>query len=256
MQPLRTFTRPSSHAPSSSLVRLLFWNIWYGSTPRKILGAIKSFDCDALILFEVDGNTKLPQLVNKLGYEGEFIETNRFGWRGKVRGGIGLFSRLPVDRIHHVELRRGGRGPLRGGKASRRSYIEATLRISRGVSLTVGGTHLSYELPYDRQACAQEQETLIWQVDKHASRFVFGGDLNALPNSRIVQQLNERLAHIGPNMIEPSWPMRRVIKRLLRPRRFDYAFATRDVRATAGFGDDLSSDHRAIIMQLHVPSDC
>ncbi|MBI4088168.1 endonuclease/exonuclease/phosphatase family protein [Candidatus Kaiserbacteria bacterium] len=235
-------------------VRLLFWNIWYDSSPDAILKAVKTFDCDVLILSEMDGNTYLPDYIHNLGYGGMFVETNHFGLWREVSGGIALFSKLLIENARYVELRHGGRGPLRGGSASRRCYIEATLRVSEDFCLTIGGTHLSYELPYDQQACMQEQSALLNEVGKHQHRFVFGGDLNALPNSRIVCQLSERLTHLGPDLVEPSWPVRRIIKRFLRPRRFDYAFATPDIKAMAEFGNDFSSDHRPIVVQLQMPS--
>ncbi len=245
---LRTTEYPLLHPRTSDAVRVISWNVHYGSDESHgddIMKALQSFDCDVLLLYELWADLKLPERIHALGYGGVYVEANYRRVFIPIGGGIALFSRFAIEDIRIVET-------IADGLLSvRRYYIEARLRVSSTFSLTVGMTH--HSLPFEvgfSGAC----DVLYREVAKHTERFLFLGDLNALPNFKIVQKLRSRLAHLGPPLHFPSHPTSRWVKRLAFPRRLDYAFATHDVKdmlvGEARFGESHPSDHNPVLVHL------
>lgn len=241
--------------PLGKNLKILYWNIWYGSKPADVLAAIKRFDCDALFLFEANGNNNLLEDIHQLGYGGRFIETNRFGIVKKIRGGIAFFSRLHTGYVRNYELLQARRGLWRGGKESRRCYLEAKLCVPGYPPIIAGGTHLSYKVPlignrsYGRETSALRRETA-----KHRLRYIVGGDFNADKDSQLIESLQEGLRYL-PAGKDSSWPVRRIIQ-CLPHRLFDHALVTHDLgEVKAEFMEDYSSDHLPLIVTVPLGND-
>jgi endonuclease/exonuclease/phosphatase (EEP) superfamily protein YafD len=240
---------PDGQASHQDRLKVLYWNVWYRVDSDVLIRAIENFNCDIVLLQELllfSRGTCVPERIAKLGYSGFFAECRRF--KG-LREGTAIFSRFPMA-MRCVELRRGGRLPLRGGAESRRCYVEATIESSHD-PITFGIAHLSYFSI--RAGLTREQETLFEELAGHQRRFIFGGDFNATPRSSIVTRLRKMdgLKNLGPDIRAPSW--RPFPNRLSRVgRRLDYAFATPDLHASAQFGDQERSDHRPLIVTVNL----
>ena len=233
-------------------MKILIWNTWYRVHPEVTLRAIACLNCDILLLQEVrlDAWSKnyysLPEQIYDLGYASHMFECRAFNG---YREGSGIFSRWNLTAKRSVELRTGGRAPLRGGALSRRMYLEATIGLPRREALTVGLAHLSYPLPFGigREYRAVELEKLCIEIKKPKQNFILGGDLNAVPMSSKIEKISRVLKHLGPDFSEKSWlPARSP----WFARRLDYAFGTGDIAAKAYLAPIQSSDHRPLIVEL------
>ncbi len=236
--------------PPHGSLTILYWNIWYHSTPAEIVAAIAKFNCDALFLFEADANSGLLEKVQEIGYGGLFTETNTFGHFPKIRGGVAFFTRLRTGYIRTVNTATGRRGLWRGGKESRRCYLEAKLCIPGHAPIVVGGTHASYNVPFIGKAgYGREINSLLREITKHKLRYIFGGDLNAKRNSRLLSSLNDGFKYLDSG--SPwSWPVRRIIQ-CLPHQLLDHAIATHDlIEAKAEFMKDSSSDHLPLLVTV------
>lgn len=86
-----------------------------------------------------------------------------------------------------------------------RVYIEIMVRIN-DKKLTVGTTHLSYSDHFmitDQKK--NEIDTLLDILKKRKGRYIFAGDLNSLPDSYTVSQLEKILSHSEPAYSQNSW---------------------------------------------------
>ncbi len=244
-----TYPLEKAYPPNNAL-RILYWNIWYKSSAAEILAAIKLIDCDALFLFELNRRSGLLPMIHEAGYGGRFVETNSFGFLNKVDAGIAFFSRLRCGYIKNVVLSQGRRGLWRGGKDSRRCYLEAKLCIPGQVAIVVGGTHTSYKIPFiGSNSYYRETSTLIREASKHKLRYIFGGDLNAEQHSPLLGALSNNFAYLDTGN-RYSWAVRRWAK-ILPGRLLDHAFATDDLEGTkAEFLENYSSDHLPLVVTV------
>lgn len=253
---LNTGWKTASYMPNqpfsgNSSGKIVFWNIWYGSSAASIEEALLSFDADIFFLSEVNDNSDLLPRLRNHGYASLFVETNSFG---KVKGGMALCYRInPLNEPKLVELQRGGRGPLRGGADTIRCYIEASFQF-KGKTISIGSTHASFNFLLNSNKCQQEQRKLIREIEKHSSGFIFGGDLNAGPNSAFIKKLSTMFVCHGPPPTEKSWPVRRLISLFFPKQRFDHAFTTPDIKAKAEFKcskkGTCPSDHLPLVLQI------
>ena len=236
---------------TSNEVRVVSWNVYYGDGPTHaddVIAALKFFDCDVLLLYELSLEIDLPEKIHRLGYGGVFVEANyRRSYRllPPMKGGLALFSRFEIENYRIVETMSDGIFCVR------RYYIEARLRVSENFSLTVGMTHnsLPFESGYARTCRALHEE-----IAKHKERYLFAADLNALPSFGVVQELHKQLIHLGPPLRETSHPTKRWVRYLTPARRIDYAFATPDVAnmliGQGRFGESHPSDHSPLLVHL------
>jgi len=247
MEP-RTVEYPLHTPRDSHEIRALSWNVHYGDSTKHaedVVAALKRFDCDVLLLYELNYGIHMPERIHGLGYGGVAVEMNYRRGLVPLKGGVALFSRFPIEKYHVVETISDGL------LCVRRYYVEAQLRVWDHFSLTVGMIHntLPFEFGY-RGAC----DALYREIRRHTKRFLFMSDLNALPSSRIVRKLESKFVHLGPSLSIPSHPTSRWVKWLTPQRRIDYAFATRDVAKMlvggARFGESFPSDHSPLLVHL------
>jgi len=224
-------------------IRVLVWNVNSKSRSTVLLERIRDFDADIMLFQEMNADRSLRKHINKMGYGGAFVDCERYNWPPECMGSA-VFSRFPFRETRFVELRR-GRMPV-AGKMPRRCYLEVEIAIEDDRTLTVGTAHLS---PFGAFARRREHDLLVREVTKHRANFLFGGDLNVSPRSRLVRALNEDFQHLGPPLSEPSWPSSAFQK--IFARRLDYAFGTPDVHVVdAHMVDGRPSDHRAIMLSV------
>ncbi len=228
-------------------VRGLSWNLGMATEADHIILALRAADADFLFLCELNAAHHLRERIRDLGYHEFFVDADYRHNLRKTPGGIAFYSRFPVE--HKVIV-----PTLSNQKLSTsRQYLEMRLRISESFHLTVGGTH--HTLPW--QPGYRKSSRALWQeVSKHAERYLCMGDLNSLPLSRLIRRLRKQLVHLGPSMLQNSYPRRWKSLQLLPPRRLDYAFATADIAGLlieeAWFGSSWPSDHNMLLIRLRI----
>ncbi len=227
---------------ASNEVRILIWNVHPGksaSHANKVIEALQWWDCDVLLLSEVDEAIQLPSKINRLGYAGMFVETRRVRGRGICAGNL-IASRFTMHSPRIVPVRQGN------GLISEmvRYYLEVAVQISDTYALTVGMAHKSQPIPFLRTV-KEERVALLRETSKHTERYLFGGDMNELPIQRFIRALCRQLVHLGPSRLQLS----RV------PWRVDYAFGTKDlvplIRQVC-LGPRGPSDHCPILVCLEI----
>src|SRR3989344_3399314 len=84
----------------SGEVRFLSWNVlaWgLEAHANDIITALKTFDCDVLMLFELNNIVRLREKICDMGYWDVYVKMNyRSQLLRPMEGGMGIFSRFPI----------------------------------------------------------------------------------------------------------------------------------------------------------------
>lgn len=193
--------------------------------------------------------TNIPEIISQtLELNGVFVANRTLGTSPNVEG-IGIFSRYPISSHLVATLSQGG--TLRGTKDAYRRYLQTQVAVPFHAPLTFGLAHLSYPLPLGIGAKQRTNELaqLLGHITAPQTNYIFGGDFNASPRSKVVSEVGTRLRDLGPSLAENSWHLYNGEKPRIG-RRLDYAFATPDVKASATLGDQYCSNHRPIIVEI------
>lgn len=247
-------------------IRLLQWNVWYQESADKVIDQLREVDADVLCLQELTTTSKhnpdvdIPgRIASELRYASHFLIANAWDTTPELRRtlGNGIFSRLPMKATRTTFVReRNDNTPDYSREG--RTYLEADLETPAG-PLTVGTTHLSYTHEFaDTPQKDEEVSNLITAATKHQERLIVTGDLNALPESRTIQRMQEVLRHCGPEMSVTTWTTKPfnhggfVADHL--GWRLDYAFATPDLRILAAEAVPTDvSDHLPLLITFELP---
>lgn len=234
----------------STDMRILNWNVYYGNSPQHgddVIAAIRSFDCDVVMLYELSLGLHLPMRISQLYRYGVFVDMNYRRWLRPVPGGAALFSRFPIEGWRVVKTIENGFLRVR------RHYLEARVQIAPDYPLTIGMIH--HTLPFEFGYSGASRK-LLRQVLRHKEKYLFTTDLNAMPSCPIAQAIGKRLVHLGPSLEIPSHPTNRWFASITPQRRLDYAFATPDVADMlvdeARFGESYPSDHKPLFVHLKI----
>jgi endonuclease/exonuclease/phosphatase family metal-dependent hydrolase len=249
----RRQTFPVLSPRTSSDVRIVIWNVHYGNSKNhtnEVAEALKSFNCDTMLLAEVRSDRGLIEKILELGYGGEFVPMNYRQWFRPVAGGIAFFSRYAIESLKVYEFVRDHWSKL----TVRRYYIEARVTVSENFSLTVGMVH--HTLPFELGIKEANKELYRLVTRREDENFLFAGDLNSHPRFRLVKKLCRRFVNLGPSLEVPSHTMVRRPRSSLWEGRVDYAFASQRVAdmlvEPARFGEMHPSDHAPLIVHLRV----
>ena len=224
--------------------------------------AIRGLAADVIALQEVDRGLRrtgtvdqVAWLARALGMHGVFapalLGDPGTSWTpanghdsGGAAYGVGLLSRLPLDRVGIVPLPAGGPGRRRRPRASPgrpgwdrepRVALLADVITAAG-ALRLGTTHLSY-LPWRGLRQLRQAVRATWESRGDGCGTVLLGDLN-LP-ARAVRLAAPRWTHAGGGRTYPSWhPRLQVDHVLLRG-----PVALRGTAVTAA----TTSDHLGVI---------
>jgi endonuclease/exonuclease/phosphatase family metal-dependent hydrolase len=237
-------------------MRILQWNVWYKEDPIKIAKAIKQWDVDVVLaqeLMEKRDTYTAEMIAEHLGYQFVYQRSETWDRPEKEAQGNAIFSRLPILdwSYHYVQTPKHNphRADLEG-----RVYIQAYIGGDR--LMTVATTHLSYTHKFEIHDGRQKEAAVLYSLLKqHESNFVFGGDLNATPESQIVKNVSQVLNHAGPSYREKSWTTKPFnyhgfVETELNWR-LDYVFTTPDVTVMNSevLKTDVS-DHLPILIEI------
>lgn len=226
------------------ILKVVSWNIWFGTHYHKIAEYLKNAEADVIALQEViedlDGKHNTAEnLAKELGYHWRYEETMQVEYEGKtVSWGNAILSKYPIldTKLHEIILGN-----------DRRTALETTIEIE-GKDVTVISTHLlhTHQKPSEHQE-AHAKKLLEVMPD---TRALVMGDFNALPDSNAVKIMNEKLVNVD-SQLDPTWSMYiegcEVCKVDQLVHRLDYMFATKDVHVHS-YQTDYSkgSDHLPI----------
>jgi endonuclease/exonuclease/phosphatase family metal-dependent hydrolase len=221
-------------------LKFLQWNVWFKENIDHIVTEIKHSQADIITAqeFILDSRYQTDTaayLAEQLGFNYFYYSAAIWDNRPeKEAQGNAIFSKFPILNTHHVFLRPAKHNPKNAFEEGR-VYLEATLEIGEQ-ELVVGTTHLTFtpqfEITPPRQ---QEAENLLKIFQTKKSRYIFGADLNALPTSSIVKEIEKLLVHAGPTYQENTFAnqpfnYRGIVKIPDLSCRLDYVFATPDIK--------------------------
>jgi endonuclease/exonuclease/phosphatase family metal-dependent hydrolase len=217
--------------------------------PYDVTAALRSLDADVLVIQEVwrpNGvRGAFEDAADALGYQMEFLSFGRATvqarWPhsspgGEGTTGIGLMSRLPVERVGRIPL-----GPTPGDPVPGRAGIDVDLDVG-GTSVRVIGIHLTSRLPFGP---LHQLRRLSRAVPSSGTPTVIAGDCNFWgPGVRAALRGWQRTVR------GRTWPARRPHSQI------DHVLVRRgDVDVLdAQVLPELGSDHRPIRVELRVAS--
>jgi endonuclease/exonuclease/phosphatase family metal-dependent hydrolase len=227
------------------------WNIHHGAgidgrlDLERLARVIRDARVDLVALQEVDRGVErtdcrdLPKELGDLTGMAH-VFSNNFHYQGGEYGNA-ILSRLPVlswTNRHYRMLRNG----------EQRGLLEARVRWN-GRPIRFFSTHLDYR-PDEAERLAHVEEIRQVVSLEESTPVILAGDLNALPESRVIQSMKAFLADAwimagsGAGATFPS---------SAPDRRIDYVFLSKDSRVRARsarvLGSD-GSDHLPLVVEL------
>ncbi len=226
-------------------LKVLSYNIHHANPPSKpnlididaIVGVIKSADVDLIGLQEVDNGTarsghknQAKLIADKLGYQYRYFKAIDHDG-GEY--GLAILSRLSIDTSILVQL------PQK---------VVAEKRILAAVQLTVGGqpvifatTHLDATRdPINRQV---QIEHIVDYFKSEKKAVILCGDLNAVPDSKVIQTLDNAFRRSCVEGCEHTVPQ-------IQPRRTIDYIAVKNANWTVVshhvLAESYASDHRPV----------
>ena len=227
-------------------LRVLCYNIHHAAgvdgkldVPR-IARVIQSVKPDLVALQEVDRNTTRTGKVDQTAELARLTRMNHvFGANIAFQGGQygnAILSRFPITEHRNHLLPNVDDGEQRG-------VLAAIVQVSKGRSLRLLATHFDHRRPD-----AERLASAIF-VNKLAAKppgmpAIFAGDLNDVPDSRSLQEIDGVWTRTNARMIMPTIPVGKPARQI------DYIFVRPKARwtlvETRVLDEAVASDHRAI----------
>lgn len=245
-------------------MKLLQWNIWYQEDINNILKTLQEINPDIICLQELTiGHPDHNKGIDTPRHLAEKLEFNHF-FKAAINDisntfGNGIFSRFPIISSHYVFIQIQEpiefHGETQDYSKQGRVYVECLIDAGKE-KLSVGTTHMSYT---DRFAptLAKEAETtkLIGLLSKKKDSFIFTGDLNSLPGSYTINEVQKCLKHAGPDFDQNTWTTKPFSYNGFNADglkwRLDYCFTTPDITVrSAKIIQTPYSDHLPILIEF------
>lgn len=242
-------------------IKILQWNIWYKEDINKIIEEIKRSQADVITAQEFIQHSKInldtaQYVAERLGFNYFYHTADTWTDReDKEAQGNAIFSRFPIAETNATHINPPKHNPENALEQGR-IYIETVLNIE-GKSLTVGTTHLTFTPDFEiTSARKKETDNLIKIIKDKKSSYIFGADLNAAPNSYIIQEFEKYLGHVGPDYDQKTFANQPFdyygmyqVESL--EWRLDYLFATTDVKVLQSqIMTTKYSDHLPILAEI------
>lgn len=248
-------------------ITLLQWNVWFKEKPDNIVDYIKEVNPDIVCLQELTQGLpehnylNIPRYITeKLEYYSCFHPAHRWINEQKQEEtiGSGIFSRYPITTCKQVVIHQPPPFPTDVYTEQIRVYIESEIDFGNEKTLEVGTVHLSYTDKFQLMPHQQkETEKVIEIIREKKEKYILTGDLNAIPPSYVVTEINKYLTHLGPPLEEKTW----TTKPIKHPNfqadglnwRLDYVFGTSDIKViSAKTLETQISDHLPILIEIEV----
>lgn len=243
-------------------MKLLQWNIWYKNDIKNILKTLKGIDPDIICLQEVTLNH--PEFnvgIDTLQYLADGLSFNHF-FKAAANNplntfGNGIFSRYPIIESSFKFIQNPPQSdvPPKDYSSEPRVYIECTIDVG-GKKLSVGTTHMSYTNKFEPTLAKKaESDKLLEILSKKKENFIFTGDLNSLPDSYTIGEIQKYLSHAGPAFKESTWTTKPFSYNGFEAKtlkwRLDYCFNTPDIEILSAKTISTEySDHVPILIEF------
>lgn len=247
-------------------IKILQWNVLYKEAPERIASAISAINPDIIcgqeLMQRLGSNPIIDsarQVAEQIGYQ--YIYQIADTWTGradKENQGNAIFSKFPIKSSSFIYLQTPKQNPP-DPEHEGRVYLEVELDI-HGKTLTVGTTHLSYSHQFQvTDHRKKEINNLLEILGKKQESFIFTGDLNSVPDSYTLQEI-QKIEHFqspGPSFDQKTWTTKpfdyRGFKEDKLNWRLDYVFATQDIQVVSSKIVETSvSDHLPILLEIEI----
>jgi len=189
---------------------VLQWNVWFEENIEHILSFLQNNPADIICLQELTrGYLKQTQentweyLANQLGYNLHVKEIPVITPEAQWAQGNAILSKHPIVDTSWVWVHE----PISPEALNDqyRVYIDITLNM-QDEQVVIGTTHLLYAPSFaDTPAKRHETAKLCDILASKTGKFIFTGDLNALPDSQCIQSILRIMQHAGPGFDEKTW---------------------------------------------------
>jgi endonuclease/exonuclease/phosphatase family metal-dependent hydrolase len=242
---------------------VLQWNIWYAEDIHNVSQLLTELKPDIICLQELPidhpkqtvANTP-AHIAQTLGYHAYHAELPIDGTDGsKITLANGIFSRFPIVDKRFVWINE----PKDSGgyDDEYRAYVKVNLDVD-GQSLGVATTHMSYTHRFEGTPNkAEETSRLVTELQKQSDRFIFTGDLNAIPGSDTIKAIRAVLQNAGPEDNQKTWTTKPFsyngFEATTLDWRLDYVFTTPDINVIHSQVISTEfSDHLPILTEIEI----
>lgn len=245
-------------------IRLLQWNIWFKEKIENIVKEIQKHDPDIVCLQELteecifNENLDTSKYVaDKLGFNYFFKVAQTWKTGNKKAQGNGIFTKFPITKTFYNYIAKPDKY-LNKPSSEKRIYSEITIDAGKK-QLTVGTTHLSYEIRFiQTDKKKEEADNLINIIKNKKKKYILTGDFNSGPVSYTIDKIQDYLINAGPDVSEQTWTTKThkdvsgwTVNDL--EWRLDYVFVTNDITIkSAKIIKTNYSDHLPILVELEI----
>jgi endonuclease/exonuclease/phosphatase family metal-dependent hydrolase len=246
-------------------LKIMNWNVWYSEKADNLVEFIKKINPDILccqeltVNFEINPGVSVPdKIADDCGFKYYFFHpmTTYINNGEVIQMGNGIFSKFPITKSEFKYIQEAD-PKIKTFETENRTYIESELNID-GKELNVGTVHMSYAKEFDvSQKKYEELQKLIEAVNNHHERFILAGDMNALPESVIIKELEKLFIHADPNTDKPTWTTKPFSYQGFEANelnwRLDYIFATEDINVIqTKILQTKYSDHLPVLAEIEI----
>lgn len=244
-------------------LKFLQWNIWYKENVDHVVREIKRSQADVITAQEFIQHSKInldtaKYVADGLGFNYFYYTADTWSGRAeKETQGNAILSRFPIVNTKHTYISPPKHNPVNALEEGR-IYLETTLDIGEE-KLVVGTTHLSFtphfEITDQRKI---EADNLINIIKNKKTNYIFGADLNAAPNSYIINKFEQYLKNAGPaydqkTFANQPFDYRGMFQVMDMEWRLDYVFASHDIKIiNAQIMKTKYSDHLPILVEIKI----
>ena len=185
-------------------VKILSWNIWCGTYLDEVTEFLKNANADIIALQEVveDERGNLVEIIAKeLGYKYvhaigmnmpvRFLPKYEKDDKRTIKFGTAILSKYKIvdSKIHELV------------DENKRLVVEADIKIGNEI-LHIFSIHLKHTHQKPSEIQDVETENLLKLLPEKNT--IVMGDFNALPESSVIQKVNQVLQNIETNSITPT----------------------------------------------------
>tara|TARA_B100000745_G_scaffold204959_1_gene135405 strand:- start:843 stop:1571 length:729 start_codon:yes stop_codon:yes gene_type:complete len=188
-------------------MKVLTWNVWYKEDPKNVLALLKETDWDVCCLQEImkgfydDPVDVAKYLEDSLNVNGHFALAQDRDHGSKSQGNL-ILSKLPIKNTFSYFIQDPGSEPE--PSFSDEGRVIAGIELENSIKILT--THMSYTPRFEEtEKKNAESKNLLDYLNQIEDSLLFMGDLNAVPSSNLIQELDKKYQNLSPDYSEPTW---------------------------------------------------
>ena len=171
-------------------MKILQWNIWYKEDINNIAKELKRIDADIVCIQELsfigDDRTSVKVLNEIYPYVYMEIADTFLDGRSQCNA---ILSKYPFIEKNKSYVQEPGMDNNDYSKEGR-IYIEVSINYNNKV-YNIGTTHLSYTHRFEETKLKDKEVNKLIDIIKNKNNYIFTGDLNAIKNSKYINEISE-----------------------------------------------------------------